>query len=245
MADASKGTAARCPNCGKEWPAPWCLDCDSATKPPASQATITPGDLNFAAAELLAVAQKFRLMAYSKERRGALVPAAELRRDAERIERVAHRLLDEAKPPVEAEPITDNYGADGSGGVVMADEEQDGGKVIAFRKAPPSSRLKRLEDDEMRLTCRHINVEIWAAEPILECTDCGAVVDPYAWIRTLTREWDAYEKRREDTKREVEREMAELQKRLRILRKEYQDESERCAAEREIAVLPPRKGARS
>lgn len=128
----------------------------------------------------------------------------------------------------------------------MADRS-DRGKVLAFRRAVPSARLKSLDHDEKRAACQHLCIEVWPHEPIIECATCGAVVDPYHWIRGLTLDWAEVERRRDQIKREAEREMAEIRQQLRALRGEYRDEAERVAAERQaaraVAVLPPRRGS--
>lgn len=114
--------------------------------------------------------------------------------------------------------------------------------VITFRRDVPASRIKRPEGNAKRQCCQHRQVEIWACEPVLECRDCGAMVDPYDWIRTLTHEWGDVERQHAYRKREAEREMAEIEKKLRALRGEFRDETERREASRAIAVLPARKG---
>lgn len=120
--------------------------------------------------------------------------------------------------------------------------------VVAFRKDVPTASFKRLDADDLRATCQHRRVCVGMRDPILECAECQAPVDPYVWIRTLTREWDEVCRQHEEKKRSAEREIEVLKKRLRVLRGEYESEAERIAEEREaeraIAVLPPKRGIR-
>ena len=117
--------------------------------------------------------------------------------------------------------------------------------VVSFRAAAPSARLKDLDWTDKRAQCKHKNVEIWAKEPIIECSECGAVVDPYDWIRDRVKDWRHWHHAEFIKYKELKREREELQKQVRILRGEYRDEAERVAAERNaaraIAVMPPRK----
>jgi hypothetical protein len=113
--------------------------------------------------------------------------------------------------------------------------------VVSFRKDVPSARLKRLDWNDKRATCRHRCIEVWVKEPIIECSDCGAVVDPFAWIRDLTNEWEEVDRRRDQLRQDAEREMAEIKKQLRMLRGDLRDEKERREAERAVMVLPPRR----
>ena len=119
--------------------------------------------------------------------------------------------------------------------------------VISFRDASPSARLKALDWNEKRARCEHKKVEVWLKEPILECRTCGAVVDPYEWIRGRVRDWKQWQDSERFRCEELKLEREKLQKELRKLRGEYRDEAERAAAEREAAravmVLPPQRRA--
>lgn len=115
--------------------------------------------------------------------------------------------------------------------------------VIEFRKAAPSARLKEFEGTEKHVACQHRHVEIWRREPILECADCGVVVDPYAWIRDRVIDWRQMVSDVEYRRDEAQRELNELKARLRVLRKEYSSEIEKRQAEHALMVLPPRRGA--
>ena len=116
--------------------------------------------------------------------------------------------------------------------------------IVNIKSAAPSARLKKLDWGDKRASCRHKAVGIWVKEPILECDDCGAVVDAHQWIRDRCRDWDQIQSGLEFKRNEVKREIEELKKTLRLLRKEYKDERERLATERSIAILPPQRGTR-
>lgn len=84
-------------------------------------------------------------------------------------------------------------------------------------------------------------VAVWGNEPILECSDCGGVVDPYKWIRERCADWkqmvDAVQWKVSAAKEELEG----LRTAIRLLRKEYKDEVEKARAERNMFVQPPRR----
>lgn len=115
-------------------------------------------------------------------------------------------------------------------------------KVVAFRAGAPSMRLKSLDWTDKRAHCKHVAVQVWQDEPILECKDCGAVVDPYRWIRDRCATWKKMEDEVGYRVKAAKGEMEDLQKSLRILRGEYKDERERRQAETALMVLPPRRG---
>lgn len=114
-------------------------------------------------------------------------------------------------------------------------------EVVTFRSASPSARLKKFDADDKRQQCQHKRIEVWRKEPIIECAECGAVVDPYWWMRERCQDWrqmvDAVTYRRDEAQRELD----ELKKHLRILRKEYATEAERIRAEQQLMHMPPRK----
>jgi hypothetical protein len=115
--------------------------------------------------------------------------------------------------------------------------------IIEFRKAAPSARLKPFDGTEKHATCKHDRVEIWRREPILECADCGVVVDPYAWIRDRVSDWHHMVSEVEYRRSEAQRELDGLKEKLRILRKEYGSEVEKRRAEHALMVLPPQRGS--
>lgn len=128
----------------------------------------------------------------------------------------------------------------------MSDAGSD--NVVSFRAAAPSARLKELDWTDKRARCEHKKIEVWAKEPILECRDCGAVVDPYAWIRSRINDWRYWQEAERAKYDDLKREREDLQKQVRILRGEYKDEAERVAAERAaaraVAIMPPRRSGR-
>lgn len=115
-------------------------------------------------------------------------------------------------------------------------------KIVAFRPGVPSMRLKSLDWTDKRAHCKHTAIEVWQDEPILECKDCGAVVDPYRWIRDRCATWKRMEDEVDYRVKEAKGELKELTKALRILRGEYEGERERRQAETALMVLPPRRG---
>lgn len=117
----------------------------------------------------------------------------------------------------------------------MSDEN-----VVSFRAAAPSARMKTFDKPDARALCDHRQVQVWRREPILECEKCGAVVDPYEWIRGRVQDWDRMQESLEYRREEVIRETKQLQAALRILKGEYKDEQERRMAERALMVLPGR-----
>ena len=121
----------------------------------------------------------------------------------------------------------------------MADEEN----IIEFRAATPSARLKKLDWQDKRSRCPHRRVEIWSKEPILECADCGAVVDAHQWIRDRCQDWAQMMSNLKFKRQEIETEIEELKKARRILRKKYKDEREKREAERAIMIMPPQRRA--
>jgi hypothetical protein len=121
----------------------------------------------------------------------------------------------------------------------MADEDN----IVEFRAAAPSARLKNLDWQDKRARCRHKRVEIWRKEPILECTDCGAVVDAHQWIRDRCQDWAQVMSNLKFKKQEIEAEIGELKKARRILRKKYKDDREKRDAERALMHMPPQRRA--
>lgn len=122
----------------------------------------------------------------------------------------------------------------------MADETN----IVDFKaSAAPSARVKTWQDvGEKRAMCRHTHVEVYSNEPILECKDCGGIVDPYVWIRKRCSDWkqmeDAVQCRISMAKAEYE----DLKKAVRHLRGEWKDEVEKNRAERRsLMIRPPQK----
>lgn len=114
-------------------------------------------------------------------------------------------------------------------------------EVIDLKSRGPSAALKKLEWTDKRSSCQHERIEIWPREPIIECADCGVVVDPYYWLRRVCERWRMVEDTAAYRARALKDEADEIKKSLRILRAEYKDESERREAERSLMRLPPRK----
>jgi hypothetical protein len=111
-------------------------------------------------------------------------------------------------------------------------------KVVSIRSAAPSARLKKLDWNDERAQCPHKHIEVWPKEPIIECADCGVVVDPYYWIRQRCHDWQSMEAAVEFRVRQLKDEKAGLEKAIRILKNECSSEAEKRAAARAIAVLP-------
>lgn len=122
----------------------------------------------------------------------------------------------------------------------MSDESGDS-TIVDFRSAAPSMRIKPREVGDHRAFCKHKQIEVWAAEPIITCSSCGATVDPFSWLRDRCRDWQQLRDTALYQVEEAKREMAELKTAIRLLRKEYADEAEKSHVERQLMVLPPRK----
>ena len=114
----------------------------------------------------------------------------------------------------------------------MSDES----KVVSIRDGAPSARLKFPDWSDKRARCEHKQVEIWAKEPIIECSMCGAVVDPYEWLRARCRDWHSLHASLEHKRDEISREIKQLSEALRVLRGEYKSEAEKRAAERSLHI---------
>ena len=118
----------------------------------------------------------------------------------------------------------------------------DDDNVVDFRAAStPSARLKEFDWSDKRARCPHKSILVWAKEPILECGSCGAVVDPYQWIRDRVSDWRSMVEAVEFKKRMAQEELDSLKKQLRLLRREYKDEAEKRRAEGQVAILPPQR----
>ncbi len=119
----------------------------------------------------------------------------------------------------------------------MSDENN----IIKFRAGVPSARLKNFDWKDKRSRCNHPRVEIWRKEPILECVDCGAVIDPHQWIRDRCLDWAQLMSTLKFQRQEIEGEIVELKKARRILRRKYKDDREKREAERAIMHMPPQR----
>lgn len=118
----------------------------------------------------------------------------------------------------------------------------DAGNIVEFKASAPTARMKQFDDvPDKRRFCKHVHVEIWGNEPILECGDCGGVVDPYKWIRDRVSDWRQMESAVAFKVREAKEELEGLRASIRILRGEYKDELEKARACRELFVRPPRR----
>lgn len=118
----------------------------------------------------------------------------------------------------------------------------DEGNVVEFKVTAPSARMKQFDDvANKRRSCEHKRVEVWGTEPILECSDCGGVVDPYDWIRKRCRDWKQMVDSVKYNVASAKEELDGLKTAIRLLRKEYKDELEKARACRELFVRPPRR----
>ena len=108
-------------------------------------------------------------------------------------------------------------------------------KVVPFVPGVPSMAFRETATNAKRAFCQHWRIAVDGSEPIIECRDCGAIVDPYQWLRQSIRNWDAPIKTREF---KLETEIENRKRALRILRNECADEAEKRIAARAIAVLP-------
>lgn len=116
--------------------------------------------------------------------------------------------------------------------------------VVEFKSAAPSARMKQFDDlPELnkRRFCGHKHVVVWGTEPIIECADCGGVVDPYKWIRDRCADWREMEAAISYKIQAAKEELEGLRAAVRMLRGEYKDEMEKARACRELFVRPPRR----
>jgi hypothetical protein len=111
--------------------------------------------------------------------------------------------------------------------------------IVSFRAAGASALFKdRQTLPERRLDCRHKPIWVYADEPILECRNCGAIVDPFRWIRDRVNEWKSMQAAVDWKIAEAKRELDGLRTAIRQLRGEWKDESEK---RRTLMIQPPRK----
>lgn len=113
----------------------------------------------------------------------------------------------------------------------------DDDRVVPFVPGTPSMAFRE-HTDHKRAFCQHWRIAVDQREPMIECRDCGAIVDPYHWLRQSIRNWDAPIRDREAKIRQLDNEIEGRKKALRLLRKESADEAEKRQAARAIAVLP-------
>jgi len=111
-------------------------------------------------------------------------------------------------------------------------------KVIKFAPGTPSMAFRERALDAKKSLCRHWRIAVDSREPIVECRDCGAIVDPYAWIRQSIGNWDGPIREREFKIKQLDDEITNRKSALRILRNECATEAEKRHAARAIAVLP-------
>lgn len=117
----------------------------------------------------------------------------------------------------------------------------DDGKVVSFRSLAPSARLKKFDHTDIRANCQHDRIQVWVKEPIIECADCGSVVDPYYWIRRRCSDWQRLHDGVTFQISEAKAELDELRAALKILRGQYRSEAERRRAEHHLMIMPPRR----
>lgn len=119
----------------------------------------------------------------------------------------------------------------------------DESNVVAF----PKEAKPTLQAEPRDLTCRkricgHSRCVIRELEPILECKDCGAFIDPYEWMRKNVRHIGATikggaEKQRDELLREAE----ELSKLVRQLRGDFKSEIEKRRFQSQVVIKPPKR----
>lgn len=114
----------------------------------------------------------------------------------------------------------------------------DDDKVVPFVPSTPSMAFKERGGDIKRAICKHWRIAVSQDEPMIECRDCGAIVDPYRWLRQSIGQWDGAIREREFKIQQLDGEIEGRKTALRLIRKEYESEAEKRRAERAIAVLP-------
>lgn len=70
----------------------------------------------------------------------------------------------------------------------MGDEPKN--NVVKLQPRAAGVEIKRMDRNDKRSTCRHPSVWIWESEPIMECRDCGAMIDPFVWMRANFKKFD-------------------------------------------------------
>ena len=119
-----------------------------------------------------------------------------------------------------------------------------GDNIVKLADFAPSLSVKRVDWTEKRARCKHRAISVWAKEPIVECRDCGAVVDPIQWIRDRCNDFDYLQAE----KKRLESDIAALQESKKLARAAVRREREKAHREldRQAMVLPPHvaKGVR-
>jgi len=113
--------------------------------------------------------------------------------------------------------------------------------VVSIHDATPSTGIKSLDWSDKRARCQHARVLIWEKEPIAECRDCGAILDPFMVLRRHCNYWRQMTAPLEAQKAGLEAEIAGLKKALKALKGEFATEAEKRAADRALHIWPGRK----
>jgi hypothetical protein len=88
-------------------------------------------------------------------------------------------------------------------------------KIVPIGSAPSFpdlQRKKHVDGDRKDPLCKHWKIYVWTREPIIECQDCGAIVDPYYWLRLTMDNWDNMHARVKFQVDEMKREQDALKK---------------------------------
>lgn len=124
--------------------------------------------------------------------------------------------------------------------------DQDPEKVILFPKDRGRSRECKISQTTPRhqkmSVCQHHECSLDPVQPILTCDQCGAVLEPYDWMRKTMR-WFGHSIKAGAVrqKEDLEREAKELSELIRQLRGEFKSEIERRRFEAQPVVKPPKR----
>lgn len=123
---------------------------------------------------------------------------------------------------------------------------EDPGNVLSFPKNAKRHRACKISETksyhQKMATCQHHDCSIDPVQPILTCDQCGALLEPYDWMRK-TMKWFGHSikagalRQKED----LERESQELSELIRQLRGEFKSEVERRRFEASPVVKPPKR----
>lgn len=116
----------------------------------------------------------------------------------------------------------------------MGDETDN---VVSLAAIKPFLQTKRANWSDKKSRCQHWHVVVRSDEPILECKDCEAIVDPFHYIRNLAGLWDGLMAQ----KKRLEADIEALQESKKQVRQELRRERDKADREisRQAMVLPP------
>lgn len=120
----------------------------------------------------------------------------------------------------------------------------DESNVVSFPKEGRPAIRKELHNvaAEKKARCRHETCTISRYEPVIACDKCGAVVDPYEWLRKNIEHFGMAIKNGAEMQRDdLQREAKELTNLVRQLRGEFKDEMEKKRFQSQVVIKPPKR----